>query len=276
MWKMAAKLTDCCVHGVACVHSETEEAGYVPIKCRSRLCETCAKERAFEYQSIITDCVKVMDQPRFLTLTLRGTSATLATQLRRLKDAWSRLRRSKYWARRATGGVYTIEVTWSTEHQAWHPHIHAVVDAKWLDQQELRDAWYRLTTDSYIVHIEQVHSRADLARRLCHYLAKTGQPLKIPNARIPEFAASVASLRMLQTFGSLHGHRLREPKEPGEGRMQIICPLWRLKDAAKYGDIVALNLHTQWLEIDQLKTPDERIDLAQSTIAWCEQQGTPP
>jgi len=58
-----------------------------------------------------------------------------------------------------TGGVYGVEVTWSPRRPAthpkgyketddWHPHIHAVIDAPYIVQSELADAWCAVSCDA--------------------------------------------------------------------------------------------------------------------------------
>jgi hypothetical protein len=46
------------------------------------------------------------------------------------------------------GGVYSIEVTWSSEHGSWHPHAHLLCDAPWIRWVEMRDAWRAVTCDA--------------------------------------------------------------------------------------------------------------------------------
>ncbi len=57
------------------------------------------------------------------------------------------------------GGIYSIEVTWSPtrpqghpqgykETADWHPHVHVLMDAPWIVQSEVRDAWQECTCDA--------------------------------------------------------------------------------------------------------------------------------
>ncbi len=46
------------------------------------------------------------------------------------------------------GGVHSLEVTWSSERGDWHPHAHLLVDAPWILQREMRDAWRAVTCDA--------------------------------------------------------------------------------------------------------------------------------
>lgn len=60
------------------------------------------------------------------------------------------------WHEAAAGGVYSIEITWSSAHSNWHPHAHVLMDAPWIAWAEVRDAWRAVTCDAI--------RRADRAR----------------------------------------------------------------------------------------------------------------
>jgi hypothetical protein len=46
------------------------------------------------------------------------------------------------------GGVYAVEVTYSGDRGDWHPPLHALVDAPYILQAEMRDAWRAVTCDA--------------------------------------------------------------------------------------------------------------------------------
>lgn len=46
------------------------------------------------------------------------------------------------------GGVYSVEITWRPERGDWHPHAHALMDAPWILQREMREAWRAATCDA--------------------------------------------------------------------------------------------------------------------------------
>lgn len=49
---------------------------------------------------------------------------------------------------RVAGGVYSVEITWSSERHDWHPHVHVLMDAPWIPWAEVRDAWRAVTCDA--------------------------------------------------------------------------------------------------------------------------------
>jgi hypothetical protein len=63
------------------------------------------------------------------------------------------------------GGVYSIEVTWSSRHGNWHPHAHLLMDAPWIAWAEVRDAWRAVTCDA-IRRAERKVKNEDKARTL--------------------------------------------------------------------------------------------------------------
>jgi hypothetical protein len=52
------------------------------------------------------------------------------------------------WHEPVAGGVYSIEITWSSAHSDWHPHAHVLMDAPWIAWAEVRDAWRAVTCDA--------------------------------------------------------------------------------------------------------------------------------
>jgi hypothetical protein len=88
------------------------------------------------------------------------------------------------------GGVYSVEVTWSPrrtsmhrlgykETDDWHPHAHVLMDAPWIVQSEMRDAWRAVTCDAI--------RRAELQRSL----PTTGRIGPLPRCDHPADARGV-------------------------------------------------------------------------------------
>jgi hypothetical protein len=156
-----------------------------------------------------------MDSPRFVTLTLRTQSDTLAESLERLRSGWKRLRQTKLWKQKCEGGVYSLEVTRGRGGDRWHPHLHILVDGSFIPQRELSDAWLKATGDSCIVDIRAVRSRRQIARYVSKYVAKGDEFAAWTLEQIAEYAQAMCGQRVIQTFGSLHG-KVADPREEVE------------------------------------------------------------
>ncbi|XHR27365.1 MAG: hypothetical protein ACFUZC_15630 [Chthoniobacteraceae bacterium] len=84
-----------------------------------------------------------MSWPSMLTLTRSAWPGRLSRE--RLRDtlhAFARMRRMRAF-QRVRGGIAALEVSRNPESGTWHDHIHALIDAQWLDIPSLADAWKR-------------------------------------------------------------------------------------------------------------------------------------
>lgn len=165
-----------------------------------------------------------MDSPRHLVLTAPSVTAPLADQLAELRAAFRRLRQSDAWKATQKGGVYAFEVTRNARTGLWHPHVHVIIDGRYWPHHEARDAWraalaggsiwgHLADDDAVIVHLSAVHSRQAVARYIAKYITKPAEIADWPQAAILEYADALHGVRLLHTFGSLHGVKLA-PADP--------------------------------------------------------------
>jgi hypothetical protein len=235
--KLARKLGNCC-RVAQVVLTTDDEIELREQRCRSRLCPRCARLRARALAYKLQEAVRRMNSPRFLTLTLAHRDQPLRDQLRALTAAFKELRRSKLWRHHFDGGAYTLEVVWNHSRAEWHPHLHCLVDGRYCPQSALADAWERATGDSRIVDIRLVKDARQAGRYVASYCAKSSDTSKMPAEQIVEWADQVHGLRMIQTFGALHGQRLDEDLPE---RSDVSAQAWadELARDARRGDTAA-------------------------------------
>lgn len=132
--------------------------------CDHRLCPGCAPIRArrlkdklrpsmdlhFTTRRHVSDCPGQRSgpncgcpvTPRLATFTQDDrVGESLRSAMRRLLDAWKKLRRMKRWKALVLGGLVSIELTRNSERGSWHPHLHAILDVRWYDQDDLLEDW---------------------------------------------------------------------------------------------------------------------------------------
>lgn len=98
--------------------------------CKLRWCPVCAWRIAAARTARYSAAVASMQWPLFLTLTQRNVSVLSLDTIRHMRRALRRMRQRKWWAESVRGGVASIEIT--NTGRGWHPHIHAVIDCRWL------------------------------------------------------------------------------------------------------------------------------------------------
>lgn len=206
------KLSCCCSTPVIRTDSEDSQIRLHERRCKSRLCPRCSSIRALEVARKIERAIVGMDAPKFLTLTLQHRASPLPAELQRLRRCFGTFRRSRLWKRCFKSAIYTVHITYDAKHQAWHPHIHAIVDGCFVLQAKISRAWLEATGDSQIVHIEAVHGRASISRYLAAYVGKGGHTDGIPDHALTDFALAMQGMRALSCCGSLHGVTLKLPQ----------------------------------------------------------------
>lgn len=98
-----------------------------------------------------------MEWPIMLTLTRVASEASPPPErLRATMRAFARLRRMRAF-RPVTGGVAALEL--SIDRGQWNDHIHAIINAAWLDIRPLADAWSRALGGAGAVHVQRIENR---------------------------------------------------------------------------------------------------------------------
>ena len=140
-----------------------------------------------------------------------------------------------------TGGVAAVDLTWSeTDGGTWHPHLHDLMDAPWINWAEMRDAWQAATcttprcrhgrssrcSGSWMVWVEAVPTDDDERRRgaireVLKYVAKPHGILDSPDAeRIGEYLWATRRLKLVSGFGRFY-HLQIEDDDPGEDIIEV-------------------------------------------------------
>lgn len=212
-------------------------ASVYPARCRDRLCPTCSAHRSRELRRRTELALARADSVRFVTLTLKHSEAPLAESIRRIRDAFSKLRRGGFWKQRVTGGLYGLEVKLNPTTHQWHVHLHCLVDGQYIDQRALSHCWENATGDSPIVDVRSVHSRKQAVKYIASYVTKGSDIAGWVQPKIREFADAMKGQRLLQTFGSLHGIPL-DVAEAEDEPCDPVCvlDLWALCWHAESGD----------------------------------------
>lgn len=179
----------------------------------------------------------MMQWPLFVTLTIQNDADPEC--VRKLRADWSKMRRRKLIAEKITGGVVAVEVT--NQGNGWHPHLHAIVDARWLAihtpepgwrdsgavrkqkcehaQMELSRVWASVVKqDEGIVWVSRIHSD-----KAMHYALKysvKGSELLASREPVGPLIKVMDKSRLVSAFGELHG---RTSEMDDEDRPSMEC-----------------------------------------------------
>lgn len=254
--KMARRLSDCCRYSQALCDEAAGEIVIAHHRCKSRLCPLCGRLRAQALRGRMTVPIRKLDSPRLLTLTLRSNDEPLREQVQRLNRCFAKLRRTDVWKHNFLGGLYVTEVTINPKTGRWHPHLHAIVDGRYVPQKDLAAAWLRSTGDSTIVDVRKAHSIKAAVNYLCTYVTKSQDASHVPDEKIGEWADAMHGLRMAATFGCLHGTKLEPEKEKMNDRLTDLCPIGALATAADRNEGDARELFKQVVRASERGLPN--------------------
>ena len=237
LMKRAGKMALCCMSPSFYLRANDVVSVSV-IRCRDRLCPTCSRARSAQTRERAKGAVARMDSIRFMTLTMPHTDDDLTDQLKILRSAFTRLRKSGVWRDNVTGGLATIEITHNARENQWHPHLHALLDGSFVPHAELREAWRNALNhavgrewispgERVIVDIRATGGRSAAVQYITKYVTKPADVASWKPELIVEVADALAGARTLSTFGNLHNVTLDKADPNAEEPDSIlICGMY--------------------------------------------------
>lgn len=200
------ELPACADHwwNLVCNHDATVVT--VPNRCRRRTCPDCAHKRYLRLMQEYEPLLHKVQNPKLLTVTLRrGDDLELLVD--RLVQGFKNLRRRDVMAP-VRGGFYAIEVVPKPDGE-WHVHLHALIDAPFIEQEDISDEWRDITGDSYVVDIRKLANQEAGVRYVLGYTTKREKIERDwcdeSEDRKKEFEDAIKGRRFLQPWGSLYG-----------------------------------------------------------------------
>jgi hypothetical protein len=180
----------------------------VPDNCKSRWCRPCYGARTARVRARLA--ATLPEGPvRMVTLTLRASESKLTTCLNRLYGSFKLLRARPFWKNRVLGGVAFLEFKRGEASGLWHPHLHCLVQGRFLPQQELAGEWLAVTGDSHVVDVRLVKARSEVMRYVTKYCSKSnGLSDESSDDDLEEIIRSLKGRRTIVPFGTWRTLRL--------------------------------------------------------------------
>lgn len=212
----------------------------VPQHCHDRLCVPCGADRRATIQANLNSLVSEREH-RFLTLTIRHAHETLEYLVHRLYRCFRRLRQKSLWRDRVDGGAAFLEISYTVETDTWHPHLHVLLDGRYIPKADLQQAWLDVTGDSKNADIRIVRSKRQVISYITKYATK---PLPTPVIRMEwllhEAIPVLAGRRTILTFGTWS--RWQILKKPTDDLWELYDDLDHVRYLADCYDPFAKNL----------------------------------
>lgn len=150
----------------------------------------------------------------FITLTLKGKGESLSELVDRLYKHFRALRLHPTWAEKVRGGAAFLEIKYNDPSKRWHPHLHIIADADFIDKGVLSDVWRGISKDSFIVDISRVRQ----AETTAHYVTKyASKPLNMSFCNkaelLDEALRALKGRRLCLCFGTWYGTSLTDAED---------------------------------------------------------------
>ncbi len=179
---------------------------HYPNRCDNFFCAECQPRLSSDRRRAVEWWTREVKQPKHVVLTTKNTLDIKKSHIQELRGWFTALRRSRF-ARGWRGGFYSIEVT--NEGAGWHLHLHAIVDANWIDSIQLSTQWARITNQvGKIVKVKDARAKDYLAE-VTKYAVKGSELAKWSGTKICEFLDAFTGVRTFGVFGTLYGARTR-------------------------------------------------------------------
>jgi len=228
-------------------HTETGQVRVQSNACRLRWCPLCshAKNRCVSESTL--EWLKQAKAPKMLTLTLKHADSPLKTQLSAITKFFAKFRRSSFWLKNVSGGIWFIQITFSNSTMQWHPHLHIVIDSNYLPQRRISELWQSLTKTSKIVDIRSIYNPKHAAEYVARYVSR---PIKLSTLTIPqrvELFEACAGKRLYGTFGNARSVVLTLKTNPDRANW-INIGTWSTIISLQHSDPYAQAILKAWRE----------------------------
>lgn len=245
--KRVRRLADCRTSAYFAVHAKTNKVVVLSSSCKLRWCPMCAKSRSALITRGATNWLQSAKSPKLLTLTLRHSSAPLGHQLNYLYHSFRQLKQKSLFNKKVRGGIWFFQVKWIKESRQWHPHLHVLIDSKYIPQSQLSALWLRITKHSKIVDIRQVRDKRNAARYVARYSARPVLLSSLPYERRVEVVTDLHGRRIVGTLGTARSVQLRPSTATNTGPWLTLGTFKSISGRADT-DKLSLAVYRAWQE----------------------------
>lgn len=198
-------------------------------RCGRLWCPNCQPRLARIRRESVQWWTREIRQPKHVVLTARNAALITPKTVQAFKAAFAKLRRTSL-ASDWRGGMWTLETT--NEGRGWHLHIHALIDADWIDTAKLSKTWGRLVGQDYaIVKVKDVRAKEYL-HEVVKYAVKGTDLARWAPSDAAAYIDAIAGQRTFGVWGSLFKRRAEwsaaiEELQACRGRCECGADAWK-------------------------------------------------
>lgn len=208
-------------------HVETGEVRVFSSACRLRWCSLCTTARRNWITHQVAEWILNAKYPKFLTVTLKHSDAPLLHQVNSLYKYFRKFRHAKFVKDSAYGGIWFFQIKRSSATGQWHPHIHCVVEGKYMQHRKLSELWKKITFGSNIVDIRPVRDPRKAANEVARYASTPADISSLSPSDYVEVFQSLHCRKSCGTWGSARQVSLKQPAASNKASWQPVGS-WKL------------------------------------------------
>ncbi len=219
--KGALRMKQCCSVFATTTCGQHTVKSYPTFRCKKLICPDCASDRAArlsrQTELKIAEAMQTNSgRLCLLTLTIKNTP-TYEGGLLKLKENFTKFKRSKVWREHIKGYFASFEHTENPKTDDFHVHLHLIVlRGKFWSQSDISDAWRSVTGDSFIVDIRQIKDIHKGVKEVCKYIVKSVDLLKMTDEKFRQVIELKKGTRMFISGGCFYNVKLDDDADDAD------------------------------------------------------------
>ena len=194
-------------------------------RCKSRFCQMCNWREAKKNYKIVKQAMDEIEESEkhiflFATFTIRNPSPTmLQPTIDRMMKAINRMQSRKFWRNRVKGYIRHFEITFNSEKQTFHPHLHYILAMPadyfankdvYITIDQFKNMWCECAEIQNVSEnqfkIEYINGREieNAVAETSKYAIKMAETVKVKNPRIIRILMQAVHGRRLIAFGGIY------------------------------------------------------------------------
>lgn len=195
-------------------HKVTGKIRVASSRCGLRWCPLCIRTKRFIITTSVAAWLKEREKPKFLTLTLKHSTAPLSNQIDALYGFFKEFKRRPWFKKRLKGGVWFFQVKVSATDGLWHPHLHILFEGRFLPHADCSKKWCEITHGSSVVDIRAVNNPRKAAEYVARYAAAPCDLASLDADRAVDVIRALHHRRIVGVFGTAAGLKLASTPPP--------------------------------------------------------------
>lgn len=239
-------LKDCRTKAWFVRHADSGQVRVASNHCNLRWCPLCSESKQVYVTNQVSDWLTTLSHPKILTLTLKHTTSPLSFQLKHLYTSFRLLRQREVLSKAVHGGVWFFQIKKSESDGLWHPHIHALLDTKYIPHELIMNAWQKITQSSNIVHIRQINRPDSSVKHIARYAARPCDLSSLPVDTALELITALHGKKLCGTWGTAKCISLK-PERPEDADKWQHIGYWSTVRNLQHDNCQAAAIVFAWL-----------------------------